>query len=83
MPESHASLDSPTPTRTTTHQRVTSPRVGMVPPPPRTKVRPPPDTAVLRVVTWLDPIADPHGVHPCSRYVELYWLPIIGPLSIG
>ena len=24
-------------------------------------------------------LADPHGVHPCSRYVELYWLGIIGP----
>ncbi len=33
----------------------------------------------LRVVPWLDPIADPHGVHPCSRYVELYWLSVIGP----
>ena len=21
-------------------------------------------------------LADPHGVHPCSRYVELYWLGI-------
>lgn len=33
----------------------------------------------LRIVTWVDPVADPHGVHPCSRYVELYWLPVIGP----
>jgi hypothetical protein len=33
----------------------------------------------LHIVPWLDPIADPHGVHPCSRYVELYWLGIIGP----
>jgi hypothetical protein len=33
----------------------------------------------LRIVPWLDPIADPHGVHPCSRYVELYWLGVIGP----
>jgi len=33
----------------------------------------------MRVVPWIDPIADPHGVHPCSRYVELYWLGIIGP----
>jgi hypothetical protein len=33
----------------------------------------------LRVVPWIDPVADPHGVHPCSRYVELYWLGIIGP----
>ena len=34
---------------------------------------------VLRIVPWVDPLADPHGVHPCSRYVELYWLGIIGP----
>ncbi len=34
---------------------------------------------VLRIVPWADPVADPHGVHPCSRYVELYWLGIIGP----
>jgi len=33
----------------------------------------------LRIVPWHDPVADPHGVHPCSRYVELYWLGIIGP----
>lgn len=33
----------------------------------------------MRIVPWLDPVADPHGVHPCSRYVELYWLGIIGP----
>jgi hypothetical protein len=33
----------------------------------------------LRIVPWPDPVADPHGVHPCSRYVELYWLGIIGP----
>ncbi len=33
----------------------------------------------LRIVPWVDPVADPHGVHPCSRYVELYWLGIIGP----
>lgn len=33
----------------------------------------------IRIVPWLDAVADPHGVHPCSRYVELYWLPVIGP----
>ena len=33
----------------------------------------------LRIVVWKDPVADPHGVHPCSRYVELYWLGILGP----
>ena len=33
----------------------------------------------IRIVPWIDPIADPHGVHPCARYVELYWLGILGP----
>jgi hypothetical protein len=37
------------------------------------------DLPKLQVVPWRDPVADPHGVHPCSRYVELYWLPVIGP----
>ncbi len=35
--------------------------------------------ATIRVVPWIDAIADPHGVHACSRYVELYWLGILGP----
>ena len=43
----------------------------------------PVEGAALRVVPWLDPVADPHGVHPCSRYVELYWLGIIGPARPG
>lgn len=34
---------------------------------------------VLRITRWFDAVADDHGVHPCSRYVELYWLGIIGP----
>ncbi len=38
-----------------------------------------PATRTLRIVPWRDPVADPLGVHPCSRYVELYWLGIIGP----
>ncbi len=33
----------------------------------------------LRVVRWVDPIADPHGLHPCSKYVEFFWLGILGP----
>jgi len=37
------------------------------------------DGPVVRIVPWVDPVADPHGVDPCSRYVELYWLGIIGP----
>jgi hypothetical protein len=41
--------------------------------------RPAGEGPVLRIVPWIDPVADPHGVHPCSRYVELYWLGVIGP----
>jgi hypothetical protein len=37
------------------------------------------ETPSLRLVPWIDLVADPHGLHPCSRYVELYWLPVIGP----
>jgi hypothetical protein len=70
---------------------VTTPTV--IPPPPR-PLRPVTNRPVtnrhggglqlsggpsLRIVQWVDPIADPHGLHPCSRYVELYWLGIIGP----
>ncbi len=33
----------------------------------------------LRVVPWYDPVADPLGVHPCSRYVEQFWLGVLGP----
>ena len=48
----------------------------VVPPRPRPALHP---TATLRVVPWSDPVADPLGVHPCSRYVEQYWLGILGP----
>jgi hypothetical protein len=39
----------------------------------------PPVGPVLHIVRWADPVVDPHGLHPCSRYVELYWLGVIGP----
>lgn len=72
---------------------VTAPRLTevIVPTPPsvptlsRQRSRPRPGLPPLlggtqiRVVPWVDPVADPHGLHPCSRYVELYWLPVIGP----
>jgi hypothetical protein len=63
-------------------------RPTVIPPPPRplrpvgarveTAV-PAPDGPSLHIVEWVDPVADPHGMHPCSRYVELYWLGVIGP----
>jgi hypothetical protein len=51
-------------------------------PPPPVTLRPLEERTILRIVPWLDPIADPHGVHPCSRYVELYWLGVIGPSTM-
>jgi hypothetical protein len=50
-----------------------------VPVRPSRAILEPRDSHRLRIVAWIDPVADPHGVHPCSRYVELYWLGIIGP----
>lgn len=38
-----------------------------------------PVPASLRIVPWEDEVADPLGAHPCSRYVEVYWLGILGP----
>jgi len=64
------------------------PTPTVIPPPPRplrptvvaeTPPGPGPGGPTLRIVPWVDPVADPHGVDPCSRYVELYWLGIIGP----
>jgi len=61
---------------------------SVIPPPPRPlhPVDPPSralpttiDGPALHIVEWVDPIADPLGMHPCSRYVELYWLGIVGP----
>jgi hypothetical protein len=55
---------------------VAVPPTGLTAPSPRATVATP---GQLHIVAWEDPIADPHGVHPCSRYVELYWLGILGP----
>jgi len=35
--------------------------------------------ATVRVVAWRDPVIDVLGVDPRSYYVELFWLPVIGP----
>lgn len=34
---------------------------------------------VLRVRPWTDPVVDRYGVDPRSTYVELFWLPTLGP----
>lgn len=54
----------------------TPPATGVIRRPPRPTIDP---AGNLRVVPWLDPVADPLGVHPCSLYVEQYWLGILGP----
>ena len=34
------------------------------------------------VVPWNDPVVDEVGASVFSRYVELYWLPILGPSAL-
>lgn len=33
----------------------------------------------MLVVAWHDPVVDVTGFDPRSRYVELFWLPVVGP----
>lgn len=37
---------------------------------------------MLWVEPWDDPITDPLGHDPVSKYAELFWLPILGPSSL-
>lgn len=36
----------------------------------------------LRVQTWRDPVIDDLGFDPRSRYVERFWLPVLGPSTL-
>jgi hypothetical protein len=36
----------------------------------------------LVVVPWLDPVVDTNGFPVLSRYVEHYWLPVLGPSAL-
>jgi hypothetical protein len=38
-----------------------------------------PETLV--VLPWADPVIDPIGHDPRSRYVELFWLGVLGPTA--
>lgn len=45
-------------------------------------MRPAPDlvpVATLTVLPWADPLIDALGHHPCSSYVENFWLGVLGP----
>ena len=38
-------------------------------------------TTQLRVIAWEDPIVDSHGFHVTDPYIEMFWLPILGPTA--
>jgi hypothetical protein len=37
--------------------------------------------AALRVVAWLEPKVDEFGIDARSHYVEIFWLPVLGPTA--
>lgn len=46
---------------------------------PRPTSAPPPPPDRLHVEPWPDPVIDEIGHDPRSAYVELFWLPVLGP----
>ena len=51
-----------------------------IPPPPP----PPPAAALVGSITvrpWIDPVVDDDGFDPRSRYVEVFWLGVLGPTA--
>jgi hypothetical protein len=44
-----------------------------------TSTRPTCPPTTLRIEAWLDPLVDEVGHDPRSSYVEMYWLPVLGP----
>ncbi len=52
-----------------------------IPPPPPP---PPPAAALVGSITvrpWIDPVVDDDGFDPRSRYVEVFWLGVLGPTA--
>jgi hypothetical protein len=39
------------------------------------------DTQTIEVACWRDPVVERVGFDACGDYVELFWLPVIGPTS--
>ncbi len=39
------------------------------------------ETAVLMIRAWIDPVVDETGHDPRSRYVEQFWLGVLGPTA--
>ena len=50
-------------------------------PPPAPDVGSLPDVRSIVVRPWLDPVVDDHGFDPRSRYVEEFWLGVLGPTA--
>jgi hypothetical protein len=44
----------------------------------------PPDPAhpTITIGVWLDPTVDERGHHVSSLYVEIFWLPVLGPSAL-
>ena len=42
---------------------------------------PPATTTHITVRPWIDPVVDDDGFDPRSRYVELFWLGVLGPTA--
>jgi len=40
-----------------------------------------PPTPCITVRAWIDPVVDEDGFDPRSRYVELFWLGVLGPTA--
>jgi hypothetical protein len=40
-----------------------------------------PDNGIIDIIPWHDPVIDQCGYEMRSRYVELFWLGILGPTS--
>ena len=38
-------------------------------------------TSTMSIRPWIDPVVDEHGYDPRSRYVETFWLGVLGPTA--
>lgn len=41
----------------------------------------PATTATLKIVPWVDPVVDRKGFNVNDPYIEMFWLPILGPTA--
>lgn len=41
----------------------------------------PTTTATLRIIPWVDPVVDHKGFNVNDPYIEMFWLPVLGPTA--